>query len=388
VKIAFLCSSLAPGRDGVGDYVRQLAAACTELGHTCSLVALHDRHVSPPAALIQRPDEVRFSASLSWKKRGELLRRHLHEFNPDWVSWQLVPYGFHPKGVLPSGAGRLIEAAAPWQNHVMLHELWLGLAQADRLRPRLIGALQRRQLLAFLRRLAPACLHTTNTAYQLALAHYGWPAEILPLFGNMPVLPVKPYLARAELRELVGPTLPPEPRWVGAIFGTIHPQWRPEPTLTFLREVSAAARRPVALVAIGRVGAHGQRLLQHLAADGDAIEVFSLGPQTPEKISHLLQACDFGVATHPWALIEKSGTTATLLEHGLPVLVPRDDWQPRHGTIAGARDSLLQRLADLTPESFPRWLGARRPPEAILPALAARFIGHLSGPVPRGALVA
>ncbi|HYP15851.1 MAG TPA: hypothetical protein VEQ65_01460, partial [Opitutus sp.] len=214
------------------------------------------------------------------------------------------------------------------------------------------------------------------------------PAELLPLFGNMPVLPVKTYLAQAELTDLVGTSLPPVPRWLGVIFGTIHPQWKPEPTLEFLRAAAAHTGRPIALLAIGRAGAHGTRLLTQLGTSASGITIVSAGPQTPEKISHVLQAADFGLATHPWALIEKSGTTATLLEHGLPVLVPRDDWQPRHGTIVSARDPLLRRLPDLSPEGFPRWLGERREPAALLPILAGKFLSHLSGPMTRGALVA
>lgn len=389
MKLVFLCSSLAPGRDGVGDYVRQLAAACAKLGHVCLLVALHDRHLSASTALIQRADEVRFSAALPWPKREKMLHELLANFDPHWVSWQMVAYGFDPKGILPAGVFRLAAAARRWPNHVMLHELWLGLAQSDRLRPRLVGALQRRKLLLFLRRLRPASLHTTNPAYQLALAHHGWPAELLPLFGNMPVLSVKPYLARAELAELVGPLLPPEPRWIGTIFGTIHPQWNPEPTLAFLRAASVEGRRPVALVALGRAGAHGDRLLERLSRGNSGIRVFALGPQQPEKISRLIRASDFGIATHPWALIEKSGTTATLLEHGLPVLVPRDDWQPRHGSIDHApRDPLLRRLGDLPAAEFPQWLGLRREPAALLPSLAHQFLAQLDAPAAGGALVA
>lgn len=388
MKLAFLCSSLAPGRDGVGDYVRQLAAACTELGHACLIVALHDRHLSAPTNTVQHPDEVRFSASLSWSQREQLLRDLLQKFQPDWVSWQMVPYGFHMKGILPAGCFNFIRATRRWANHVMLHELWIGLAQSDRLRSRLVGALQRRKLLLFLRKLSPASLHTTNPAYQLALAHHGWPAELLPLFGNMPVLSVKPYLARAELTDLVGPTLPPEPRWVGVIFGTIHPQWKPDATIAFLRAASAEARRTICLVGIGRAGAHGTRLLEQLALDRSGPRIFSVGPQPPERVSRLIRAADFGIATHPWGLIEKSGSTATLLEHGLPVLVPRDDWHSRHGSITVARDPLLRRLSDLSPAEFPQWLNQRREPAALLPTLANQFLAQLSGPVAGGALVA
>ncbi len=384
MKLVFLCTSLAPGRDGVGDYVRQLAAACAQLGHVCLLVALHDRHLARPSELVQRYNEVRFPATLPWSRRAEMLHRLLHEFDPHWVSWQMVPYGFHPKGILPGAAFALIDAAKPWQNHVLLHELWLGLAQADRLRPRLVGALQRRQVLAFLRRLAPAAVHTTNPAYQLALARHGWPAEILPLFGNIPVQPVAREAARTELAALAGDALPRPPHTLGVIFGTIHPQWQPDATLAFLRDAGARARRPVALVTLGRIGAHGTRLLAHLA---QSLPVFDAGPHSPDTISRLLHAMDFGLATHPWALIGKSGTAASLIDHGLPIIVPRDDWHPRHGTITVAPDPLLRRLGELTPDSFADFLSLRREPAPQLPAIASRFIASLGSPAP-GALVA
>jgi hypothetical protein len=352
------------------------------------LVALHDRHLSPTAALIQRTNEVRLAATLSWSKRAKMLGDLLRDFDPNWVSWQLVPYGFHPKGIIPAGCFQLIDAARPWASHVMLHELWIGLSSSDRLSPRIIGALQRRRLLQFLRQLKPACIHTSNSAYQLALAQQQWPSELLPLFGNMPVLPVKTYVARAELTDLLGGSAQAESLCLGVIFGTIHPQWQPEPTLEWLEACARHLGRPVGLLALGRVGSHGNELLARLSSEQNTISIFSAGPQTPEKISHLLQAADFGIATHPWALIGKSGSAATLLEHGLPVIVPRDDWHLRHGSIDSQPDPLLHRMSDVAPVDFPQWLTRRRAPVCVLPTVAHNFISHLSSPAPRGALVA
>ncbi|MEM9226647.1 MAG: hypothetical protein AAGA45_01650, partial [Verrucomicrobiota bacterium] len=41
--------------------------------------------------------------------------------------------------------------------------------------------------------------------------------------------------------------------------------------------------------------------------------------------SALMQRLDFAVASSPRALIEKSGSAANLLDHGLPVILNRDD---------------------------------------------------------------
>jgi len=388
VKIVFLCTSLAPGRDGVGDYVRQLAHACAAQGHACILVALHDRHLGPSAAQVERSNEVRMSANLSWSRRADALRQLLGEFEPDWVSWQFVPYGFQLKGVLPAGVFSFAEIAAPWRNHVMLHEIWVGIARSDSLRLRVIGTLQRRKLLLFLRRLRPACVHTSNAAYQLTLAYHGWPSELLPLFGNMPVLPIERAEAVATWRKIAGAKIPTVPHALGVIFGTIHPQWKPHPTFEWLAAAALERGQPMALMALGRIGASGTRTLEQIGRSRRDLPVVDAGPLSPEQISHLLQAADFGIATHPWGLIEKSGSTATLLEHGLPVLVPRDDWQLRRGAITGPRDALLRRMSDFNPAAFPRWLRERREPEARVHAVAGRFLQHLSSSVPGGALVA
>jgi hypothetical protein len=252
----------------------------------------------------------------------------------------------------------------------------------------LVGALQRRKLLEFLNRLKPSCLHTTNLAYQIALARRGWPAEILPLFGNIPVAAIKPEIAQATLVQLAGAALPPAPRYVGVIFGTIHPQWKPDATMNWLQSAAHSSGRPICLLAVGRAGAHGTKLLKQLVRDSAAIRVIEVGPQPPEMVSHLLQAVDFGVATHPWALLGKSGTTVALLEHGLPVLAPRDDWELRDGAISSEHDPLLRKMAEIQPTEFVGWIGTRRAPSAQLPALAARFIAQLSGPATQGALVA
>ncbi len=388
MKIVLLCSSLAVGRDGVGDYVRQLAAACATQGHVCLLVALHDRQVAATSPLQQYTNEVRFSSSLSWRRRAAMLRMLLDGFDPHWISWQLAPAGFDQKGILPAELVALAAALREWPSHVMLHELWGGLARGEPLRLRVVGALQRRRLLAFLRRLQPAGLDVTNGVSQLAIAHAGWPAGILPLFGNVPVLPTKPAAAREELHALIGPPLPREPRCVGVIFGTIQPQWRPRTTLAWLREASAHCGRRIELLAIGRSGVHGAKLLVDMARSQRDVTIVAAGPQAPDKISRLLHAADFGLATSPWALIEKSGTTATLIEHGLPVLVPRDDWHSRYGDALSVPASSLTRLADLPPESFLPWLATRRPPQSRLPEIVAAFLSRLADSAPVRALVA
>lgn len=387
MKLIFLCTSLAPGRDGVGDYVRQLADACTRRGHVCLLVAVHDRHLGP-TMFLQQANEVRLSCKLSWKRRTALLTDLIQDYDPHWISWQLVPFGFHAKGVMPSRTLLLADAVRERRNQVMMHELWLGLGQGTRLRQRLLGTLQRRRLIAFLGRLGPRTLHTTNGVYQHALARQGWPSEILPLFGNIPIASTTPREAHAELAALVGGSEAPDHSLIGVLFGTIHPQWQPETTCEWLRAASLAIGRPIRLLALGRAGGHGSRVLTQLARGHRGLRITHAGALPPDRISRVLQVADFGLATHPWALIEKSGSTATLLEHGLPVLVPRDDWQPVEGPIDSPRDPLLRLLSTLEPADFRRWLAGKRAPGSLLSEVADRFLSDIDAAIPGGALVA
>lgn len=325
---------------------------------------------------------------MSWTQRASALGALVDEFSPDWVSWQLVPYGLHPKGILPPGSLELISAGRGARHHVMLHELWLGLARHDPFRYMLTGTLQRRALLTFLSRLRPASLHTTNAAYQMALARSGWLADVLPLFGNIPIQPSDATAARLEFTRIFGASSARDGELLAVIFGTIHPQWQPEPTLAWLEQAAAHAERRVNLLLIGQPGAHGAKLIARLGREHGSIRLFPAGSQSSETISRLLQLADFGIATHPWALLDKSGTTATLLEHGLPVLAPRDDWHPRRGELYLSREYRVQRMADLAPESLGVWLRNRTMPESRLPGIATLFLSQLESPAPLGALVA
>src|ERR1019366_978591 len=104
MKIAFLCSCLEPGRDGVGDYARRLAGELIRQGHSCVAVALNDPHIHKTMFEQQEIEgnsisTLRLSGVAPWSKRTVEARNWLDGFNPDWISLQYVPFGFHPKGL-------------------------------------------------------------------------------------------------------------------------------------------------------------------------------------------------------------------------------------------------------------------------------------------------
>jgi hypothetical protein len=173
--------------------------------------------------------------------------------------------------------------------------------------------------------------------YHRLLANHGISARVLPLFGNVPI-------GDGDALDWLGPRLASagchaaherEAWWLCAMFGTLHPCWPPEPLLGRLRRAAAACGKRVALISAGRLGP-GERLWDALAAEyaGD-VPMVKLGEQPESRVSAVLNTVDFGIATTPYALLGKSGTAAALLEHGLPVIVNRED-----GPVPGDHDEM------------------------------------------------
>jgi hypothetical protein len=368
MNILFVCTSLEPGRDGVGDYARLLAEACIDAGHSCALLAVNDGFVTHSHIQIQcdRHYELecfRLTSKEPWSTRLQHAIAFVQKCNPDWVSWQIVPYGFGPKGVIPSEANAMRVLGRGRRVHVMLHELWIGLAKGEPFKNRFWGWFQQRGLRSFVSALQPALIHTTNAIYQTVLTRdEGWHAELLPLFGNIPIT------------ELVPPKAEPD-KWIGGIFGTVHPQFDPHPCMDILIEGARASRRTVRMLGIGRLGPHGEALFHDLENEFRGIAEFVIvGERSPPEISRLLQSIDFGVATHPWALLGKSGVVAALIDHGLPGV----DWVLRGAPVTvPAIDPMVVKLSDMPPELMAGRVARKRTAAPSLPAIAEVFLSSL-----------
>ncbi|AHF94636.1 hypothetical protein OPIT5_22440 [Opitutaceae bacterium TAV5] len=364
MNLLFLCGSLEPGRDGVGDYTRRLAGACAARGHDCAVLALNDPHID--RATDEPMDNIRLlrlPSAQPWPDRLADAIRYRQILTPDWVSWQFVAQGLHPRGFLPAALLRAAPGLRGPRCHVMLHELWLGLEAGAGLKARALGWLQRRGMVCLLEQLDPDCLHTSNPSCQHALRREGFEAGMLGIFGNVPF---------AE-----GSAAPETTSLTAVTFGTLHPQWRPAETVAWMLATARRLDRRPVLVAIGRTGRRAAAILDVFRQHG--IGVTETGEVEPRAVSRLLAAADFGIAPHPWALIGKSGAAAAMLEHGLPVLVPRDDWRLRDAPPlpSGPADPLLVRLTGIHSADTDLWLAARRRPESALPRTATAFLQAL-----------
>jgi len=127
MKIAFLTSCFEPGLDGVGDYTRSLASECIRLGHPCKIFALKDRYIQTdelPRREIDKKSGVSTCRYRNAFERSSL--KHIYEdmvdWKPDWVSFQYVGYGFHPKGIVFGISDQLSTVINGRKLHIMLHD--------------------------------------------------------------------------------------------------------------------------------------------------------------------------------------------------------------------------------------------------------------------------
>jgi hypothetical protein len=358
MRILFITGCLEPGKDGVGDYTRELATECGRRGHPAFLMSLNDPWIKTPVKAIP-PDtdtsSLRLGPHQSWVDRVTAARAFVAEAGPDLISLQLVLYSFHPAG-LSFALPRLLRAIiGPIAVQVMLHELWLGEQTGARLKTRVFGFCQRKIIEGVVKKLACRVTHTSNSAYTRLLNRRGIAAKLLPLFGSVPIVRVENVLPRNHTVLRLG------------IFGSVHPEWSPDEMFAELKLLG----RPIQLSHIGRIGP-GESVWTDLTERyGSEIEFVRLGERSLDKISRFFSYLDFGVSTTPLALIGKSSCVAAMLDHGLPVIVNRDDVRFRGVPKAGFSELLLP----VDQHFLERVKSARRrTPESRLPHVAEQFL--------------
>lgn len=346
MRICFVQPSLDTGRDGVADYVARLSQELRALGHECR-------------SFVPQPDNAADFKSV------------MREAPVDWLSLQWVPFGFHPKG-LPKWFPKWIEEVGefPPRRHWMFHELWLGLSSSDRLRYRLWGFRQRQITQQLLRRWQPRCVHTQAAFYRSVLEHHDIPAGLLPLFGNVPIV-----AGTVSPLEVFRPY--PEDEWLRMVhFGRVHPEldldsWAQD----LLARVGYMGKRGLVLFA-GRSLRNQGWLDACNERFGPDLVFRETGELESAELSRLFRQAHWGLSSTPWQLTDKSGSVAALLEHGLPVLVWRNDFvgRPRYGIHEHAFSHCF--LAEQLPVQDSARM-RRHSPQSRLAAVARQFVDDL-----------
>lgn len=343
MKILFICGSLEPGKDGVGDYTRRLGCALISQGISITVLALNDFYITEAQETEQDDEEVnipvlRIPSIWTKVKRTAYAKHWVKQHNPEWLSLQFVPYSFHNKG-LPFGLARqLKEIANPqvkW--HIMFHELWLGLREKDSLKFRCIGSIQKSLVKSLVASIAFQAVHTHTKFYLNELNKLNLSPIYLPIFSNIPFVKKKGdvKVVASNFQKFV-------------IFGTIHPK---APVVEFAEEIADYYKNEngieCGLVLVGNSGNQKDQWVHEFKQRN--IRVSVLGELSSEDVSFALQDASFGITTNPVFVLEKSGTVAAMREHNLPILIVAEHTKPRQGIhIELDEDFLEYRLGNFS----------------------------------------
>ena len=356
MKILFLTGSLEPGRDGVGDYTRTLATECARLGHDTVLLSLNDPWVHGP---LLEPAALRLGSKMSWPDRVRTARAFLNANRAEIVSVQFVPYSFHPAGLNFALPQILRVIIGQTRVQVMFHELWIGAQTGASLQAKALGLCQRKIIQAVVKTSACRIVHASNCVYVQLLARHRINAKQLSLFGSVPVVPTDGLPRQNDDVLRLG------------IFGSIHPEWSPDEMLVQLRRLGKA----IQLSHIGRIGPGESVWMDLTERYGSEVEFRRLGEQSTKTISQFFSSVEFGVATTPLSLIAKSASVAAMLDHGLPVIVNRNDVHFHGITETGPTSDLLIPFDEMFLERLTTV--KRRAPRARLPEVAAQFLNDI-----------
>lgn len=323
MRVNFVTGSLEPGRTGVGDYTRLLAAEGPGHAADCRMLALHDAFVADPTGGDEIAGGSRFPAGRGLAASIEWLKHRLAADRPDWISLQFVPYAFHKRGLVWPALKGLAKSLRGYKLQITFHEVWIGQHEGAPLKQKITGYLQREMIRRFVAASGPASVHTSIPLYQNLLRSIGVRAELLPLFSNVPVADGNADTWMLPRLGAAGGSEAGTDRtswWLGGIFGSIHEDFDHANLLpAVIRAANELGRRPVCLW-IGRPS-RGEQLWNEMKnRHGREVTFVKLGEQSPKLVSQVLNSLDVGLAATPLDVIGKSGAAAAMLEHGLPVL--------------------------------------------------------------------
>ena len=296
MKICFITGQKESKQCGITDYVELLAKELEKLGHQIECYFIKKYSVE----LTDLP-------------------------NADLYSIQFAPYAYANNGMPKTILSCLANKLKNKRVHLNFHEIWVGAYPRANWKERGIGWLQKNLIIRFINKCKPTWITSSNAAALDRLKHAGIKSKFLYLFGNIP------YSGTSKITT-IGQTMKI------AFFGTSYPDLPYDKLSNFFSTLSKISGKKLEIILIGRQRENaGSDHLYSLCKKNDFL-VERTGDLSTNLISKQLQECIIGVSTTPYDVIGKSGATAAMMEHGLPVLAYDDG------------DTLLESL--FTPDPF------------------------------------
>jgi hypothetical protein len=310
MKILFLCGSLEYGKDGVGDYVRQLASEIIRQGHFATAIALNDKFVDTYSLeTVDHLQLVRIPAVSSESDKYDHLKKYIKDFNPEWISLQFVPFAFN-KGGFTFGLGthlKKISRNAKW--HIMFHELWVGKDKGTNWKRELVSIIQKRLVSNLITKLSPQIIHTHLPVFYSKIKGLGRDAKQLPLFSNIKVFEEK--VNNNENIFRVG------------FFSQVEAD---ECIMKFLNSLAKSVFEAGLEFEILLIGGNDFKMREI----GDVLTTINYlnrpikytGFLNNKGISAAIHSCNMGITPVPRHALGKSGSVAAFITHKIPVASP------------------------------------------------------------------
>ena len=233
----------------------------------------------------------------------------------DAYSIQFAPYAFSHSGLSGRSLIKLAELLSNKLTHINFHEIWIGAYPNASWKEKFLGLRQKKEILRFLRKVNPCSITCSNAASMDRLTQAGIQPKYLYLFGNVPYFTPPNSLVTGNLRI--------------ALFGTPYPKFPYNLLAEKLIVISASSNKPIELRIIGRQRVNeGLNQIRKISKESN-FSLSETGELSTHSISIELQSCDLGLCTTPYDVLGKSGATAAMLEHGLPVIAFDDGDTPK-----------------------------------------------------------
>ena len=287
MKICFITSQKESRQCGITDYVELIVLELEKLGQQIELYFINKRS------------------------------RELTDLpNADLYSFQFAPYAYANNGMPKTILNFLARKLQNKRVHLNFHEIWVGAYPRANWKEIGIGWVQKNLILGFINKCKPAWVTSSNAAALDRLKQLGIRARFLYLFGNIP------YSANSKVT-------PKRQTVKVAFFGTPYADFPYHKLGDFLSILTKTSAKKLEIILIGRQreDAGSDHLYSMCKKNEFVIE--RTGELSTNLISEKLQECSLGVSTTPYDVIGKSGATAAMLEHGLPVLAFDDGDTPK-----------------------------------------------------------
>lgn len=309
MKIIFLCGSLEPGKDGVGDYTRRLCGALIRRGHQAEIISLCDKQAdgffNQTQMIEGTPVNVRrIPIATSYKQRLALTQETIKEVAPDWISLQYVPYSFDPKGLPFWLPGFLKNLTGKYQWHIMFHEVANPMNSLINLFTRVLQFII---IIKLNNKIKVSSINTSLDIYKKLLSKINIQASLLNLFSNIP-LDDKKFIKDKE-----------------AFIIGFFSQMEPIPLIVSALErlMSELNDYKVKILLIGGNNDKVEHFREAIKSNTKInVEIEKTGFINDSDISSYLKICDVGVTPIQSKILSKSGSAAAFIEHGIPVYAP------------------------------------------------------------------